>query len=306
MTTNFPLGAYVPLEFTLLVDDEIRFREHAGTMGIAVRSCIVFPHYYCADWLPVLTNGRSAIPWVVPGFVLPGNIDRTKPGNHQNKHGFLFPPHWHSPTNSFHGLVRPATIGVYNVTVEAQFCTVKRGCADIISSLTTALQVTPDALCANHPVVAQLSALRRKRAGRRIVSLTSLMKKSSSTVSAVIIQPGGTALSLHQLPISFMYFDHTVLPGVAAHSKEGGTTTTTNSSSSSSSNHGIIKKGPGNLCVTFPLRKHEQCYIFRILSISLQRCHSHVQYYFSHALSSSSHPLIASSTRQLKKRMQST
>ena len=61
LTTHFPLGAYVPVEFNLLVDDTIKLHEQNGLLGVAVRSCIVYPQYHCANWLPVMTSGRSAI-----------------------------------------------------------------------------------------------------------------------------------------------------------------------------------------------------------------------------------------------------
>ena len=150
------------------------------------------------------------------------------------QYGFVLPNHWNiqqtiHQTKALRGLVRPMSIGLTNVTEEAQFCTAEHRCADLISSLPTVLHVTRNPLCANHPVLAQLTVLRRKRAGRRILSPKSLLSETmGNNISAVMIQPGGTALSLHQLPVSFMYFDH-----VSAQS-------------------GVIRKGgpiPGKICL---------------------------------------------------------
>ena len=204
LTTHFPLGAYVPVEFNLLVDDTIKLHEKNGLLGVAVRSCIVYPQYHCANWLPVMTSGRSAITKRTSS-----NPASNPASNHKSEYGFVLPPQWKLPVDSFHGLVRPTTLGRNKVTLEAQFCIATHRCADIISSPSVTLRVTNDSctLCAQHPVVAQLSALQLKRAGRKIISPTSVMRTSSSTVGAVMVNPGGTPLSLHQLMVSFMYFE---------------------------------------------------------------------------------------------------
>lgn len=234
LSTNFPLGAYAPLEFKLLVDESIKLRESRGLIGIAVRSCIMYPQYYCADWLPILTNGKSATPWTLQPKVNNANDKNTKTNSHKNTYGFALPSHWHLPVNSFHGLVQLTVAGLNKVTIEAQFCISKHRCADIISSSIMSIQVNNDTLCAHHPIIAQLSALRRKRSGRKIISPKSLMQNSLSKVSAVMIHPGGTALSLHQLPISFMFFNHA-----------------TASNNTNTNGTGTIRSGPipGKICV---------------------------------------------------------
>ena len=141
LTSDFPLGAYVPLLYDLHVDHQVELREKNGLLGVAARSCITHPQYYCSDWLAVDTSGNAVLRW--DSSTVQGDFLKT------TSHGFVLPNHWHVPVKEIRGLVRPVVTGSTNVTVEIQFCTLKARCAEVISSSPLVLEVTRRKLFVN-------------------------------------------------------------------------------------------------------------------------------------------------------------